>query len=65
MEAERAFSVMTLFANKLKIRLNDDTLSAMMVLPKVLQKINSINLIVHVYMWYIKLPLASLAFNSK
>ena len=33
-EAERAFSVMTLFANNLKNRLNDDTLKAMMVLRK-------------------------------
>ena len=37
-EAERAFSVMTLFANKLKNRLNDDTLNSMMVLRKFYRK---------------------------
>lgn len=37
-EAERAFSVMGLFANKLRNRLNDDTLSAMMVLKNFYKK---------------------------
>ena len=37
-EEERAFSVMTIFANNLRNRLNDDTLSAMLVLRKFYRK---------------------------
>ena len=65
MEAERAFSIMTLFANKLRNPLNDDTAMCNDGATKVSQKINSINLIIYVYIWHIKLPLATLAVISK
>lgn len=51
----KGFSIMILFANKLRNHLNDDTLTAMMVLTK--YKIKSINLIVYACICFVKLLL--------